>query len=79
MSGGSVETFMFDGVEMHLYGPIIDYFLVICFYSIFQPFLGGSDSSNLIAGKIKFGKETLATLDGKWVGTVKVEMFVNFV
>ncbi|XP_071497434.1 oxysterol-binding protein-related protein 8-like, partial [Diadema antillarum] len=31
-----------------------------------KPFLGGSDSSNQIQGKIKFGKETLATLSGKW-------------
>eukprot|EP00057_Strongylocentrotus_purpuratus_P012544 XP_011667018.1 PREDICTED: oxysterol-binding protein-related protein 8 isoform X4 [Strongylocentrotus purpuratus] len=31
-----------------------------------KPFLGGSDSSNQINGKIKFGKETLATLSGKW-------------
>ncbi|XP_071809388.1 oxysterol-binding protein-related protein 8-like isoform X2 [Asterias amurensis] len=31
-----------------------------------KPFLGGSDSSNQIVGKIKFGKETLATLEGHW-------------
>nr|XP_054761251.1 LOW QUALITY PROTEIN: oxysterol-binding protein-related protein 8-like [Lytechinus pictus] len=36
------------------------------FENYFQPFLGGSDSSNQINGKIKFGKETLATLSGKW-------------
>eukprot|EP00058_Branchiostoma_floridae_P005537 XP_002591025.1 hypothetical protein BRAFLDRAFT_69422 [Branchiostoma floridae] len=31
-----------------------------------KPFLGGSDASNQITGKIKLGKETLATLEGHW-------------
>ncbi|KAF6034093.1 OSBPL8 [Bugula neritina] len=30
------------------------------------PFMGSSDSSNKISGKIKFGHETLFTLDGRW-------------
>lgn len=37
-----------------------------------QPFLGSSDSVNQINGKIKLGKEVLATLEGHWVSiTVK--------
>lgn len=32
-----------------------------------QPFLGSSDSVNQISGKIKLGKEVLATLEGHWV------------
>lgn len=34
---------------------------------VFQPFLGSSDSVNQISGKIKLGKEVLATLEGHWV------------
>ena len=43
-----------------------------------QPFLGGSDSSNQIQGKIKFGKETLATLSGKWVRHHLLTQWNNF-
>ncbi|XP_018621109.1 oxysterol-binding protein-related protein 8-like isoform X4 [Scleropages formosus] len=31
-----------------------------------KPFLGSSDSANQISGKIKLGKEVLATLEGHW-------------
>ncbi|XP_067616598.1 oxysterol-binding protein-related protein 8 isoform X3 [Eurosta solidaginis] len=31
-----------------------------------KPFLGGSDYTNLISGKIKLGKETMATISGHW-------------
>lgn len=31
-----------------------------------KPFLGGSEYTNLVSGKIKLGKETLATLSGHW-------------
>ncbi|XP_004530654.1 oxysterol-binding protein-related protein 8 isoform X4 [Ceratitis capitata] len=31
-----------------------------------KPFLGGSDYTNLISGKIKLGKETMATINGHW-------------
>ncbi|GAA6078777.1 oxysterol-binding protein-related protein 8 isoform X1, partial [Tachysurus ichikawai] len=31
-----------------------------------KPFLGSSDSVNQISGKIKLGKEVLATLEGHW-------------
>jgi hypothetical protein len=32
--------------------------------------LGGIEASNLIEGKIKFAKETIATLSGKWDGEI---------
>ncbi|XP_037946417.1 oxysterol-binding protein-related protein 8-like [Teleopsis dalmanni] len=31
-----------------------------------RPFLGGSDHTNLVVGKIKLGKETLASIQGHW-------------
>ncbi|XP_017967025.1 oxysterol-binding protein-related protein 8 isoform X4 [Drosophila navojoa] len=31
-----------------------------------KPFLGGSDTINVVVGKIKLGKETLATINGHW-------------
>jgi len=31
-----------------------------------KPFMGSSDSSNKISGKIKLGSETLFTIDGRW-------------
>lgn len=34
---------------------------------VHQPFLGSSDILNQISGKIKLGKEVLATLEGHWV------------
>uniref|UniRef100_A0A3Q3JE41 Oxysterol-binding protein n=1 Tax=Monopterus albus TaxID=43700 RepID=A0A3Q3JE41_MONAL len=38
-----------------------------------KPFLGSSDSVNEISGKIKLGKEVLATLEGHWDS----EIFIN--
>ncbi|XP_022082788.1 oxysterol-binding protein-related protein 8-like isoform X2 [Acanthaster planci] len=38
-----------------------------------KPFLGGSDSSNQVVGKIKFGKETLASLEGHWDDKVYIK------
>ncbi|XP_060759724.1 oxysterol-binding protein-related protein 8 isoform X4 [Neoarius graeffei] len=38
-----------------------------------KPFLGSSDSVNQISGKIKLGKEVLATLEGHWDS----EVFMN--
>ncbi|XP_051912059.1 oxysterol-binding protein-related protein 8 isoform X2 [Hippocampus zosterae] len=38
-----------------------------------KPFLGSSDSLNQISGKIKLGKEVLATLEGHWDS----EIFIN--
>lgn len=35
-----------------------------------KPFIGGS--MNLIAGKVKFGKETLAEIDGRWDGLMRI-------
>ncbi|XP_032576175.1 oxysterol-binding protein-related protein 8-like isoform X2 [Drosophila sechellia] len=31
-----------------------------------KPFLGGADATNVVVGKIKLGKETLATINGHW-------------
>jgi len=31
-----------------------------------RPFLGGGDLSNAVSGRLKLGKETLATIDGHW-------------
>uniref|UniRef100_A0A3B4DQX2 Oxysterol-binding protein n=1 Tax=Pygocentrus nattereri TaxID=42514 RepID=A0A3B4DQX2_PYGNA len=38
-----------------------------------KPFLGSNDSVNQISGKIKLGKEVLATLEGHW----DCEIFIN--
>ena len=35
-----------------------------------KPLLGGVEASNLIEGKIRHGKETCATLTGKWDGEI---------
>ena len=31
-----------------------------------RPFLGGGEFTNAVSGRLKLGKETLATLDGHW-------------
>jgi len=31
-----------------------------------RPFLGGGEFTNAVSGKIRLGKEVLATLDGHW-------------
>ncbi|XP_076041457.1 oxysterol-binding protein-related protein 8 isoform X3 [Oratosquilla oratoria] len=31
-----------------------------------RPFLSGSEASNIVVGKVKLGKDTLATLEGHW-------------
>lgn len=41
-----------------------------CMFAL-QPFLGSDDSVNQISGKIKLGKEVLATLEGHWVSGSK--------
>lgn len=38
-----------------------------------KPFIGGSDYTNLVTGKIKLGKETLATINGKWDACIKMK------
>ena len=38
-----------------------------------QPFLGGGEFTNAVSGKIKLGKETLATIDGHWDSTVMIK------
>lgn len=41
--------------------------LLLSLPPLLQPFLGSSDSVNQVSGKIKLGKEVLATLEGHWV------------
>lgn len=38
-----------------------------------KPLLGGLEASNLIDGKIKFAKETVAVLHGKWDGEIVLQ------
>lgn len=38
-----------------------------------KPFLGGSEQTNCISGRLKLGKETLATLEGCWDGTISIK------
>ena len=38
-----------------------------------KPLLGGIEASNLIEGKIKFAKETIAVLHGKWDGEIAIQ------
>ncbi|XP_044740925.1 oxysterol-binding protein-related protein 8 isoform X2 [Chrysoperla carnea] len=38
-----------------------------------KPFLGGSSDMNYIHGRIKLGKETLATIDGYWDGQIRIK------
>ncbi|XP_066967246.1 oxysterol-binding protein-related protein 8 isoform X23 [Macrobrachium rosenbergii] len=35
-----------------------------------RPFLSGYDANNMISGKLKLGKDTLATLEGHWDGKI---------
>jgi oxysterol-binding protein-related protein 8 len=38
-----------------------------------KPFLGGSDQTNIVTGKLKLGKQTMATIHGHWDGTVFIK------
>lgn len=38
-----------------------------------KPFLGGSEYTNLVTGRLKLGKETLATINGHWDGDIKIK------
>ncbi|CAG9759547.1 unnamed protein product [Ceutorhynchus assimilis] len=38
-----------------------------------KSFLGGSEQTNCISGRLKLGKETLATLEGYWDGTIHIK------
>lgn len=38
-----------------------------------KPFLGGSEYTNLLTGRLKLGKETLATINGHWDGDIKIK------
>ncbi|XP_071444521.1 oxysterol-binding protein-related protein 8 isoform X5 [Hetaerina americana] len=37
-----------------------------------RPFLGGAEQTNAISGRLKLGKETLATIEGHWDSTVYI-------
>lgn len=38
-----------------------------------KPFLGGNEYTNLVSGKLKLGKQTLATISGHWDGTIMMK------
>lgn len=38
-----------------------------------KPFIGGSEYTNLVTGKIKLGKETMATINGHWDSKIKIK------
>lgn len=38
-----------------------------------KPFLGGSEYTNLVTGRLKLGKETLATIKGHWDGILSIK------
>ncbi|RZC36626.1 oxysterol-binding protein-related protein 8, partial [Asbolus verrucosus] len=38
-----------------------------------KPFLGGIEQTNCISGRLKLGKETLASIDGYWDGTIYIK------
>jgi hypothetical protein len=40
-----------------------------------KPLLGGIEASNSIEGKLKYLKETIATIHGKWDGDIRLKEF----
>lgn len=38
-----------------------------------KPFLGGGEYTNLVTGKIKLGKETMASINGHWDGEIRIK------
>jgi oxysterol-binding protein-related protein 8 len=38
-----------------------------------KPFLGGNEYTNLVSGKLKLGKQTLATITGHWDGSIMMK------
>lgn len=38
-----------------------------------KPFLGGSEYTNLVNGRLKLGKETLAVINGHWDGELRIK------
>lgn len=59
--GGKVEI----NCESTLYKTEIEFKL--------KPFLGSNESTNVVTGKIKLGKQTLATINGHWDGIIKIK------
>ena len=43
-----------------------------------RPFLGGGELTNAVSGRLKLGKETLATLDGHWDEKVMFKVGIIF-
>lgn len=38
-----------------------------------KPLFGGTDQTNIVSGKLKLGKQTLATIQGHWDGSVNIK------
>lgn len=38
-----------------------------------KPFLGGSEYTNLVTGKLRLGKQTMASINGHWDGTITIK------
>lgn len=38
-----------------------------------KPFLGGSEYTNLVTGKLRLGKQTMATINGHWDGSISMK------
>uniref|UniRef100_A0A182MUS2 Oxysterol-binding protein n=1 Tax=Anopheles culicifacies TaxID=139723 RepID=A0A182MUS2_9DIPT len=38
-----------------------------------KPFLGGNEYTNLVVGKLKLGKETMATINGHWDSEIRIK------
>uniref|UniRef100_A0A8D8J625 Oxysterol-binding protein-related protein 8 n=2 Tax=Culex pipiens TaxID=7175 RepID=A0A8D8J625_CULPI len=38
-----------------------------------KPFLGGNEYINIVTGKLKLGKETLASINGHWDGEIRIK------
>lgn len=38
-----------------------------------KPLFGGTDQTNIVSGKLKLGKQTMATIQGHWDGTVNIK------
>lgn len=38
-----------------------------------KPFLGGSEYTNLVTGKLRLGKQTMASINGHWDGSISMK------
>lgn len=46
---------------------------LIILLSFLQPMIGGADFMNYVTGKLRLGKETLATISGYWDDCITIE------